>query len=118
MGYSNQIEGIIQAKKQLVEILTEAANAAQQSGKIPVITLPEITLERTQNADHGDYASSFPLKLARAARTNPMTIANDLVKSMSAAASIADISIAPPGFINFTLKPSWLASQVNTILTQ
>jgi arginyl-tRNA synthetase len=116
LGNSNQIEGIIQAKQQLVNLLTEAAGAAQQAGKIPAVTLPEVTLERPQNADHGDYASSFPLKLARAARTNPMTIANDLVKSMTAAANIADITIAPPGFINFTLKPAWLAGQVNSIL--
>ena len=68
---SSKIEGIIRAKQQLVELLIEAANAAQKNGKIPAIILPEVTLERPQNSDHGDYASSFPLKLARAARTNP-----------------------------------------------
>ena len=113
---SSKIEGIIRAKQQLVELLIEAANAAQKNGKIPAIILPEVTLERPQNSDHGDYASSFPLKLARAARTNPMMIANDLVRFMSAATDIADITVAPPGFINFTLKPTWLAGQVNSIL--
>jgi arginyl-tRNA synthetase len=116
LGNSSQIDGIIRAKQQLVDLLIEAANAAQNGGKIPAIVLPEVTLERPQNSDHGDYASSFPLKLARAARTNPMTIANDLVKFMSSATDIADIAVAPPGFINFTLKPTWLAGQVNSIL--
>ncbi len=116
MGNSNQIEGIIEARQQLVEVLIGAAGAAQKAGKIPAVTLPEVILERPQNADHGDYASSFPLKLARTARTNPMTIANDLVKSMSAATHIADIAVAPPGFINFTFKPAWLSWQVNSIL--
>ena len=45
-----------------------------------------------------------------------MMIANDLVRFMSAATDIADIAVAPPGFINFTLKPTWLAGQVNSIL--
>ena len=30
---------------------------------------------------------------------------------------IADIEVAPPGFINFTLKTGWLTGQVNSILT-
>jgi arginyl-tRNA synthetase len=117
LGNTNQIEGIIQAKQYLIELLTDAANLAQQNGKIPAITLPEVTLERPQNADHGDYASSFPLKLARAARINPMAIANDLVKSLTAVGEIAEVSVAAPGFINFTLKPAWLVSQVNSVLS-
>jgi arginyl-tRNA synthetase len=117
LANTNQIEGIIQAKQYLVKHLTDAANLAQQNGKIPAITLPEVSLERPQNADHGDYASSFPLKLARAARINPMAIANDLVKSMTAVGEIAEVSVATPGFINFTLKPAWLVSQVNSILS-
>jgi arginyl-tRNA synthetase len=116
LGNSNQVDGIIQAKQQLVNLLTNAANAAQKAGQIPAVILPEVTLERPQNTEHGDYASSFPLKLARAARVNPLKIANDLVKTMSATTNIADISVAPPGFINFTLKPDWLAGQVNSIL--
>ncbi len=117
MGNSKEIEGVIRAKKQLIDMLTGAANKAQKSGKIPAVNLPEVTIERPQNAEHGDYASSFPLKLARAARVNPLVIARELASLMEAESGIADIAAAPPGFINFTLKTNWLTSQVNYILT-
>jgi arginyl-tRNA synthetase len=116
LGNSNRIEGIVKARQQLAEMLATAAIEAQKAGKIPAVNLPEVALERPQNSEHGDYASSFPLKLARAARINPMAIAKDLVKSMEGVSSIADISVAPPGFINFILKDNWLTDQVNSIL--
>lgn len=97
-------------------MLTKAAQAAQQAGKIPAVALPEVTLERPQNPEHGDYASSFPLKLARAARVNPLVIARDLAQIMKDETGIADIEVAPPGFINFTLKNDWLTHQVDVIL--
>ena len=37
---------------------------------------------------------------------------------MSSALEIASITVAPPGFINFTLKDKWLTGQVKTILQE
>jgi len=51
-------------KQKLTELLTQAASQAQQLGKLPSVALPEVAVERPQNPEHGDYASSFPLKLA------------------------------------------------------
>jgi arginyl-tRNA synthetase len=116
LGRTNKTDGIIEAKKQIIEMLSKAAGAAQQSGKIPAVNLPEVVLERPQNAEHGDFASSYPLKLARTARLNPMVIAKELVALIEPESAIADIEVAPPGFINFTFKTSWLAAQVNSIL--
>jgi arginyl-tRNA synthetase len=117
LGNSNDIEGIVKAKQQIVNMLLSASSAAQRSGKLPEIVLPEVTLERPQHAEHGDYASSYPLKLARAARVNPLAIAKELVSLMNQDNCIVDIEVAPPGFINFTFKKSWLTGQVNSILT-
>ena len=115
MANTQNIKGIIEARQLLTQMLADAAAAAQQAGKIPQVTLPEISVERPQNSDHGDYASSFPLKLARSARANPMALANELVKFLTDN-GIADVTVAPPGFINFTLKTQWLTSQVDAIL--
>ena len=103
-------------KQRLVELLTQAASAAQRLGKLPSVTLPEVTIERPQNPGHGDYASSFPLKLARTVGTSPMTIANDMVGLIVPSSEIESIAVAPPGFINFTLKSDWLSRQVDSIL--
>jgi len=110
------MSGILVLKRRLVEVLAQAASEAQQQGKLPAVTLPDIVIEHPQNPEHGDYASSFPLKLARATGVNPLTIANEIVGLMAPAAEIDSITVAPPGFINFTLKGDWLTSQVESIL--
>jgi len=103
-------------KQRLVEMLTQAAVEAQQSGKLPAVTLPEAYVERPQNPEHGDYASSFPLKLARATGTKPMTIAEDMVELMAPGPEIDSIVAAPPGFVNFILTNNWLTNQIDSIL--
>jgi len=103
-------------KNKLAELLTQAALEAQKSGKLPPVALPEIIMERPQNPEYGDYASSLPLKLARATNRNPMDIAGSIVASMADAAEIERVDVAAPGFINFTLSARWLAGQVNSIL--
>ena len=110
------MSGILTLKRRLVELLAQAAGEAQQQGKLPEVTLPDIIIEHPQNPEHGDYASSFPLKLARATGVNPLTIANELAGLMAPTAEIDNIAVAPPGFINFTLKGDWLTSQVESIL--
>lgn len=103
-------------KQRLIELLTQAASQAQQQGKLPSVALPEVTLERPQNPEHGDYASSLPLKLARITSVNPLAIAEDVAGLIALSPEIDTIAVAPPGFINFTLKTDWLTGQVNPIL--
>jgi len=97
--------------------LNRAAGEAQKAGKLPAVALPEATLEHPQNPEHGDYASGFPMKLARATRANPMTIANDLIGLITPYLEIEKMVVAPPGFINFTIKSQWLTGQVDSILS-
>ncbi len=110
------MSGILAFKQRLIELLVQAAGEAQRQGRLPAVTLPEIVLEHPQNPEHGDYASSLPLKLARATGIRPLDIANELVGLMAPAAELASAVVAPPGFINFTLKDDWLASQVAQVL--
>jgi arginyl-tRNA synthetase len=104
-------------KQKLRELVIQAISEAQQIGKLPSVTAPEVTIERPQNPEHGDYASSFPLKIARAIGTNPLTIAQDIAGIITPSSEIDSIAAAPPGFINFTLKSGWLTKQVDSILT-
>ena len=103
-------------KQRLIELLTQAASKAQELGKLPSVTLPEIAVEHPQNPEYGDYASSLPLKLARATGLSPLTIAQDMVELIAPSPEIGSIAVAPPGFINFTLKSDWLTRQVDSIL--
>ena len=75
----------------------------------------EIPLERPKNRDHGDYASSIALQLAKVAGKNPREIAGLLAQALSALPNISKVDIAGPGFINFTLNRASQAELVNTI---
>ncbi len=80
-----------------------------------------IQLERPKNRDHGDYASSISLSLARSEGKKPIEIANLVKAGLSGSEYgklFADISIAGPGFINLTLNKSSQGAIVNQILNE
>ena len=96
--------------------VAEALSKAQNNQALPTVPAPGSIVERPQNPDHGDFASSAPLKLARTMRMRPMDIAEAIAACIATDREIATVEVAPPGFINFTLSPQWLQQQVNTIL--
>jgi len=98
-------------------LLGQAVKSAQASGKLLSVTVPENTIERPQNPEHGDYATSLPLKLARVVGQPPLSIAREIVNFIPSSPELASVVAAPPGFINFKLSDKWLAGQVDDILT-
>ncbi|MFQ6019409.1 MAG: arginine--tRNA ligase, partial [Dehalococcoidia bacterium] len=105
-------------KHDIESALAQAVAKAQEAGDLPAVAVPEIGLERPQRPEHGDYASSLPLRLARAARSNPLDIASAIASRLPSLDAIAAVEVAPPGFINFRLASPWLARQVDVILQQ
>ncbi len=103
-------------RHKIEELLTQAASEAQRQGKLPSVILPAVSVEHPQNPEYGDYASSLPLKLARATGIKPLTIAEEIVGFMPPTPEIDTVTVASPGFINFTLKSDWLTKQVAEIL--
>ena len=75
----------------------------------------EIPLERPKNRDHGDYASSIALQLAKVAGKSPRDIAVALQSALATEPNISKVDIAGPGFINFTLNRASQAELVNVI---
>ncbi|MCX6008913.1 MAG: arginine--tRNA ligase [Chloroflexi bacterium] len=103
-------------KRKLTEALEQAVTQAQQEGVLAVTTLPEVIVERPQNPEHGDYASSLPLKLARTADIAPQAIAEKILEFLPPLPEVARIVVVAPGFINFKLSSDWLTQQVAAIL--
>ncbi len=102
----------------ITELVDAAAKAAQAAGEIPSVVLPQPTVERPSRPEHGDYASNLPLQLSRAARQNPMQLAEVISKHVSGHEAVGEVSFAAPGFINIRLADAWLANQVNTVLSR
>ena len=109
------MEGILAIKKNIIDALMASLVETQNKGLLPPLANFEITLERPQNSEHGDFATSLPLKIARACGINPTVIAQHLAGAIVPPPELATINVASPGFINFTLKKEWLSRQVAEI---
>ena len=102
----------------IAALLRSAAEAAQAKGLLPQVSLPEVTVEPPQRAEHGDYATNLAMRLARAARMAPAQIANVLIQSLPENEAVASASVAGAGFINFTLRPDYLATHAARIVEE
>jgi arginyl-tRNA synthetase len=110
----------------LADLIYKATRKAQRKGDLPKTEIPEILIERPRRAEHGDYATSLPLKMiadvnqalkeAEKPKLAPTEVGQRIVRRMEQAPFIGQVDVAPPGFINVTLDNGWLARQVEAIL--
>mgnify|MGYP006267430877 FL=1 len=89
-----------------------------KSDALAGLTTQSIPLERPKNREHGDYASSIALTLAKNAGRNPREIATDIAGRLAQSKFISKVDIAGPGFINLTLAKDAQGAIVTTILNQ
>ena len=97
------------------ELVSQAVQQAQNAGLLQLETTPEIQIERPGKLENGDFATSLPLRLARATRINPLQLAESLVRLIPACDEIEKVVAAHPGFINFYLKDSWVQKQLEEV---
>ncbi len=108
----------------LATALLRSLAAAISAGSLPTgLVLPDsITLERPKNRDHGDYATSVALALAKSAGLNPRDVAQIIISQLESdsfiKASVSALDIAGPGFINITLDRASQAQVITQILKQ
>ena len=97
--------------------LEAALAAAQAEGALPRLPGIEVAVERPAQAEHGDYASSVALRLARTVKQKPLAVAEAIASRVETGPLIEAVEVAPPGFINVRLAEAWKRDQVNAILT-
>jgi len=87
---------VVDIKSHLTELLRTALTSIA-----PEHAATEITLDRTKQADHGDFASNLALQLAKPLKRTPRDIANQLLAELPKSGWIARAEVAGAGFINF-----------------
>ena len=97
------------------QLVAQAVDAARGSNLLRLETMPDIQIEHPGNPEHGDFATNLPLRLARATRINPLELAKKLIDYLPESELVDRVEAAPPGFINFHLKDSWLREQVEVV---
>lgn len=89
---------------------------AGRSQRSPTAPLPAWSWERPADVEHGDYATSVAMRLARQLKRPPRQIAEEIAQRIQGDEIPAAIEIAGPGFLNLRMAPSWYRSGLARIL--
>lgn len=82
--------------------------------------LKDFSLAPPKNPEFGDLSSNISLLLTKDLKKSPMeigtTIANGILKNIPD--TIVDVTVTPPGFINFQIADSYYQQKISNILDQ
>jgi arginyl-tRNA synthetase len=91
-------------KEHLRELVAQSLLDLRRHGRLAQdLATPDFVIERTKSREHGDYATNVALLLAKTAGMKPRELADLLVATLPSSQHVEKVSIAGPGFINFTL---------------
>jgi arginyl-tRNA synthetase len=105
------------ALKQDLQLLLKAALASLVGTVIPELPAT-LAIERTRDAQHGDFATNIALRLAKSARKNPRELATAIVAALPPSTLVRRAEVAGAGFINFHLSGAAYAGELAAIHSQ
>ncbi|TAG27505.1 MAG: arginine--tRNA ligase [Burkholderiales bacterium] len=102
-------------KELLAALAVELERLSPGAGEKAAFESPKV-------AEHGDFACTAAMQLAKALKKNPRELASNLremlLKNEQFAKWVSEIEIAGPGFINIRLKPEAKQEVVREVLAQ
>ena len=105
-------------KQQIQQLVSHALAVLAKAGVVPAEQLPEISIERSRDSRHGDFACNVAMVLAKAARCRPRDLAEQLVAALPENRLVEQVEIAGPGFINFHLAETAYHALLPQIIMQ
>ena len=75
-----------------------------------------VNVEKPKDKSFGDLTTNAAMIIARQKRQDPMAIANEMMKVISADAHFENVTVAAPGFINWKIPRRMLCQQLELIL--
>ncbi|MBS0603684.1 MAG: arginine--tRNA ligase [Verrucomicrobia bacterium] len=111
--------------RNIISDLFEKADGAIRSAFGSVVEDPKLLeseVTPSTQAQFGHYQCNSALKIGKALRISPREAAEKIVanfdtKAANGSEMISKLEIAGPGFINITLAPAFLASQIDILLS-
>ena len=105
---------MIQAQQELLDALRQAAAETAPGHSL------SLAFESPKQAAHGDLAITAAMPLARATKSNPRAVAEQLVAALQRQPAVqrwvSALEIAGPGFINLRLAPAAKQAVVTEVL--
>jgi arginyl-tRNA synthetase len=91
-------------------------HAARQWAVTSGVPLPEVlTVSSPPPHVKADLSLPWPLAAAKAAKSNPMTLAASLAEALKAVPEVENAVAAPPGFVNITIRQTALVANLKAI---
>jgi len=94
-----------------------AVQAVVDAGDLVVPVPAEVKVERPKVKEHGDYATSVALQLAKPAGRPPREVAELVAARLRDADGVARVDVAGPGFLNITLDDAAQGELARTVVT-
>jgi arginyl-tRNA synthetase len=107
--------GFPHLRQQLEQLLLSALRSLSATSQLAMPDAAAVTVERTRDTQHGDFATNVALRLAKAARRNPRELAQAIVAALPPNPVVAKAEVAGAGFINFFLTANAYASELVSI---
>ena len=101
---------------ELATAVRAAVQAAVDAGDLVVPVPGEVRVERPKVQEHGDYATSVALQLAKPAGKPPREVAEAVATRLRDAAGVAAVDVAGPGFLNITLDSAAQGELARTVV--
>lgn len=106
------------AKAEVKEIIMNALGVLVSNEKLPAEPLPAFQVTVPNDTAHGDLSANVALVCAKALKTNPRALAQQIVDAAALDGTSFDkIELAGPGFLNFFLGKRWFSGVVENTLS-
>jgi arginyl-tRNA synthetase len=102
---------------ELAEAVLAAARAvAAERGLDPSVLPATTAVERPRNPEHGDYASTLALQVAKQVGMPPRELAAALADQLARTEGVKSVEIAGPGFLNVRLEAAAAGQLARTVV--
>jgi len=93
----------------VIEALSEVLVRATEDGTLNLSTVPQPAVGLPKREEWGDLSTNIAMTLAPLVRQPPLKVASLIARHLQERSGdlFERVDVAPPGFLNFTIKPEW-----------
>ena len=97
-------------------VLADLGQRVEEALRAADLPVDDPAFERPRQAEHGDWASTVALRLAKPAERAPRDIAQAIVDHIDLPDTVDEVEIAGPGFVNFRLSHRYYEDLVRSVV--
>lgn len=105
-------------RARIAGLVSCAITQAQAAGELPEFEVSDFGIERTNDAQKGDWTSTVAMRSSKAAHRAPRDIAAAIIAHMPADEAVVSVEAAGPGFLNFSLAPEAICGVFGQVIRE